>query len=63
LNANALDIAMYFSAQITSSLLKNIPQALSRQMKKSLTNGLMGGAINMKMIMCTSHTVDSTILP
>ncbi len=50
MNAKALDIAMYFRAQITSSLLENIPQALSRQMKKSSTNGLMGDAINMKMI-------------
>jgi hypothetical protein len=44
-------------------LLKNIPQVLSRQTKKSFTNGLMGGTTKMKMIMCTSHTIDSTILP
>ncbi len=52
-----------FRAQITWLLLRNIPQALSRRMKKSLRNGLMGGVTNMKMIMCTNHTTDITILP
>jgi hypothetical protein len=46
LNAKALDIAMYFRAQITSSLLKNIPQALLIKTDEKIVDKWLDGRRN-----------------